>query len=109
MSHLMRATVYDEGDNILAFHLFHMPELCEKYCRRHGLSLECFKTLQRKRFDDWRDKNHPYPSKRFSFAFDTDCIHSVRKWEDVPCYEHTDIYEFYKAIGWSYVQKKFIG
>lgn len=102
----MRATVYLNG-NIAEFHLFHMPELCEKYCRRHGLSLEAFLKCQRKILNDSLAEGAPPPIKRAYVQHDADYALPMTKWPDVPQQTHADVYEFYKAIGWSYVRKKF--
>jgi hypothetical protein len=106
MSHLIRCVLMVDCARV-SFHTFDMPELCEKFCYRHVGSYEAFKKAIRKMLhaDIAKDVDTP---KFVNTGYDAETFAALQKMcSDLPTYHHADIYAFYKAIGWSYVRKKF--
>jgi predicted N-acyltransferase len=106
MSHLIRGAIYDADDRPLEFHTFDLAELCEKYCYRDTTSYEAFqKAMRLLREKNQRDNVR---AERVHLGYDSIMYKVITgRYPDIPVQHHSDIYAFYRAVGWSYTRKKF--
>lgn len=107
MSQLIRGVLYDAERKPLAFHTFDMPQDGEKFAHRDAMSFEAFRKAQTKLRDGDIPKGVEF-TRYAHLGLDAKSFDELKGMNaGVPAQKHADIFQFYRAIGWSYTRRKF--
>lgn len=88
-------------------HVFDLPNFGEPNFYRHNLTFSGFRNRENKRLYEQQQKKKPVLAKRCSVIEAGDWSSLEKAYSELPHYTHPDIFEFYRAVGYSYSRKRY--